>query len=116
MTTQPCQNVTWAVTTVPMVITPEKIQELISDLFSMPWAEINQPHRAPDKVSARFLYAYFMKSKFGTSSVAIAKILDQNHTTVLNAFNCVQERLDSKDPKFDDFKHKYLKLDYIIHN
>lgn len=88
-----------------------ELQAALSEVYGMSWDEITNGSREPTKVSARFLYYYFLHVFYNLSAKSLGKILGQKHTTALNAATQVASRLDSKDPAWDTFKQRYLMVE-----
>lgn len=95
---------------------PEKVRQVLAKLkallceeYGLTWEEITEKSREPKKVSARFLYYYFLHTIYKLSAKSLTKLLGhETHVAALWALKQVEDRLDSKDPAWDEFKEHYL--------
>lgn len=86
---------------------PQQLQEFIAKLYDTKWVTIASKKRNPELVEARFLYSYFAYRDLYKTLEDIGGDLKRHYSTIIYALEQVDDHLSSKDPSYDDFRHKF---------
>lgn len=85
-------------------MTPEEILQLVSAETQVEQNKIKGRSRMARIVFVRHLYFYLSKRHTGFTLLAIGKLLNRDHTTVINGINSIKNRIATADPSADEIK------------
>jgi chromosomal replication initiator protein len=84
------------------ILKPDEIIEAVSNHFSVTVKQITNGTQVSDVAAARHTAMYLLSTKTGLSKVAIGKMFNRDHTTVIHA---VKRAANSFYTKGDLYKH-----------